>query len=105
MALDVDSDTDIIIAEDEDEQPEEQQRYTSFKFCDDSKKYCWEFRDTVSPEYEADTDYESDSTSWANWPPLPDFFDGLVFALHEQLPDTVRRKLRRYIVSAKGYAQ
>jgi hypothetical protein len=56
----------------------------------------------VSPEYDADTDYESDSASTANWPKLPDFFDGLVFALHEQLPSAMRKKLRRYIVSAKG---
>lgn len=59
----------------------------------------------LSPEYDADTDYESDSASTAQWPKLPDFFDGLVFALHEQLPAAVRQKLRRYIVSAKGCVQ
>lgn len=37
ISLDVDSDTDIIIAEEEDEQPEVQQRYVLFKFCDNSK--------------------------------------------------------------------
>jgi len=34
---------------------------------------------------------------------LPEFYKGLSFSLHEELSDELKKKLKRYIIAAKGY--
>uniref|UniRef100_A0A1B6KXU3 BRCT domain-containing protein n=1 Tax=Graphocephala atropunctata TaxID=36148 RepID=A0A1B6KXU3_9HEMI len=55
--------------------------------------------------FDDDTDVDSESesqTSKLSLPPLPDFFENIVFHIASDIDDDERRKLQRYITAYKG---